>query len=54
MSSALTPLPPIDSDQLETKAVLKKLSSANRYLAELKGVSGSIPNQGILINTLSL
>lgn len=54
MSSALTPLPPIDADQLETKAVLKKLSSANRYLAELKGVSGSIPNQGILINTLSL
>ncbi|ACF47298.1 filamentation induced by cAMP protein Fic [Prosthecochloris aestuarii DSM 271] len=54
MSSALTPLPPIDADQLETKAVLTKLSSANRYLAELKGVSGSIPNQGILINTLSL
>lgn len=33
---------------------MKKLASAHRYLAELKGICRSIPNQGILINTLSL
>lgn len=27
---------------------------ANRYLAELKGISETIPNQSILINTLVL
>jgi Fic family protein len=52
MSYVLTPLPP--AIDLETKAVLKKAASAHRYLAELKGLSGSIPNQGILINTLAL
>lgn len=52
MSFILEPLPPrID---LETKAILKKALGAHRYLAELKGASGKIPNQGILINTLSL
>jgi len=52
MQFVLKPLPPeID---LETKAILKKTASAHRYLAELKGVSESIPNQGILINTLAL
>jgi Fic family protein len=39
---------------LETTKVLRKCSQANRYLAELKGVSGTIPNQNILINTLSI
>lgn len=38
----------------ESNNILKKLASAHRYLAELKGVSQTIPNQGILINTLSL
>ncbi|MCP2041007.1 Fic family protein [Neisseria sp. HSC-16F19] len=38
----------------ETVAVLKKLATAHRYLAELKGICRSIPNQGILINTLAL
>lgn len=38
----------------ETREILKKLSSAHRYLAELKGVATTIPNQGILINTLAL
>ena len=32
--------------------MLKKLASASRKLAELKGVAASIPNQAILINTL--
>jgi Fic family protein len=45
-------LPP--AVELETKAVLRKLSSAHRYLAELKGVVGTIPNESILINTLTL
>lgn len=40
--------------ELETKAVLKKIVSANRALAELKGVAHSIPNQTILINALAL
>jgi Fic family protein len=39
---------------IETKPVLKQLSQAHRYLAELKGISKTIPNQGILINTLPL
>ena len=46
------PLLPL-SMELETKIVLKKLAKAHQALAELKGVSGIIPNQSILINTLS-
>ena len=40
--------------ELETKAVLKKAAEAHRFLAELKGIAASIPNQHILIDTLSL
>lgn len=40
--------------EIETKQVLKSVTAANRYLAELKGVSETIPNQSILINTLAL
>lgn len=40
--------------ELETKPILKKLTKAHKALAELKGVSGVIPNQSILISTLSL
>jgi len=50
----LTELPFPNPDQLETRSVLKKLSSAHRYLAELKGVAATIPNEAILISTLSL
>lgn len=39
---------------LETKAVLKQLNRANRKLAELKGVAHTIPNEHILISTLTL
>ncbi len=42
------------SIELETKQILKKLISAHRSLAELKGVAGDVPNQKILIDTLSL
>lgn len=43
-----------DLGDIETKAVLKKTALAHKALAELKGVAASIPNQSILINTLSL
>ncbi|MDO3388596.1 Fic family protein [Gilvimarinus sp. SDUM040013] len=46
------PLPNIT--ELETRAVLKKAAEAHRFLAELKGVAATIPNEAILINTLSL
>jgi len=41
-------------ERFETPAILKKLNAASRKLAELKGIADSIPNQGILINTLGL
>jgi Fic family protein len=41
-------------DELETKAVLKQVALSHRRLAELKGVSSTIPNKQILINTLTL
>ena len=39
---------------LETKAVLKQVNQANRKLAELKGVARTIPNEAILISSLTL
>jgi Fic family protein len=44
---------PFDFD-IETKAVLKKVATARSALAEMKGAAASIPNESILINTLSL
>ena len=40
--------------RFEVPAILKRLASSSRALAELKGAVASIPNQGILINTLGL
>ena len=48
----LQPLPPLQ--ELETTAILKQLAQSHRYLAELKGTSKTIPNESILINTLTL
>ena len=48
----LPPLPP--HAELETKVVLKKVASAGRSLAELKGLGATIPNQSILVNSLVL
>ncbi len=48
----LPTLPP--AVELETVAVLREAARAHRYLAELKGRAVAIPNQGILIDTLSL
>lgn len=39
---------------LETKEVFKHLISAHRYLAQLHGVARIIPNENILISTLTL
>lgn len=44
---------PLDIE-VESKAVLKRLPKAHAALAELKGIASTIPNQGILINTLGL
>jgi Fic family protein len=49
----LRPLLPHLGD-IETRSVLKKLAKAHQALAELKGIASSIPNEGILINTLAL
>jgi Fic family protein len=48
----LSTLPP--KVDLETPAILKKLIEARSNLAELKGLFQSIPNQQVLVNTLSL
>ncbi len=50
----LSPLQSLEPARFETPAVLKRLASSSRALAELKGVASSIPNQGILINALGL
>lgn len=42
------------SKDIETKKVLKKVAEARAALAELKGVHVTIPNVGILLNTLAL
>ena len=50
--SDLEPLPP--KALLESPNVLRALVKAHRYLAELKGVAKTIPNEEILLSTLSL
>lgn len=40
--------------EVETKAVLRKAALAHMALAELKGVISSIPNENILLETLTL
>lgn len=48
----IRPLSP--QTEIETVPVLKALVEANKALAELKGRAATIPNQGILIDTLAL
>lgn len=50
----LFPLEQLDIVRFDSPAILKKLAISSRRLAELKGIAGSIPHQGILINTLAL
>ena len=53
MENYKIPILPI-TQEVETKAVLKKLAMAHKALAELNGVAESIPNEVIILNTLSL
>lgn len=53
----MSPIPSLqnlDPQRFETASILKKVATASRCLAELKGVAASIPNQSILISTLGL
>jgi Fic family protein len=50
----ISPLHQLAPDRVDTPPILKRLASASRQLAELKGVAASIPHQGILINTLGM
>ncbi len=52
--SLLSSLSSLNAARFESPAILKRLASASRKLAELKGIAASIPNQGILINALGL
>lgn len=54
VKETLPPLERLDPARFETPAILRKLVSAHRHLAELKGVASSVPNQSILISTLGL
>ena len=54
MMFPIIPLEQLTAERFDAPEILKKLASSSRCLAELKGVAGSIPNQGILINTLGL
>ena len=47
------PLLPPRAD-IETKPVLKKAISANRALAELKGIGEILPNQALLVTSVVL
>ena len=53
MSTYIIPNLPLPYD-LETKDILKQVNKANRKLAELKGVAQTIPNDRILISSLTL
>ncbi|MFG6439797.1 Fic family protein [Roseateles sp. LKC17W] len=52
--TGIAALEQLDAARFDAPAILKKLASSSRRLAELKGIAASIPNQGILINTLGL
>jgi Fic family protein len=52
--SSLPPISQFDPARCETQAVLRRLASSGRRLAELKGMATAIPHQGALINTLTL
>lgn len=49
----MPPMLPLTED-IQTTDIYKKLISAHKYLAELKGVVETIPNEAILINTLTI
>lgn len=53
MKAKIPEMLPIQKE-VETKAVLRKAALAHMALAELKGVISSIPNENILLETLTL
>jgi len=52
--SKLSPLPLADIRALDSREIWAALTEAHRHLAELKGLCESLPNQGILLDTLSI
>ena len=54
MEYSVNPLPIPDEEKLESLQVLKQCNAASRALAELKGAAQSIPNENILISTITL
>jgi Fic family protein len=52
--ASIASLETLNARRFETPGILKQLASSSRKLAELKGIAASMPNQGILINTLGL
>ena len=52
--STLPRLPLTDPTVLETREVWAALTEAHRHLAELKGLCESLPNRGILLDTLAI
>lgn len=53
-SISLINLPLPGEKSLESVQLLKQVAQAHRFLAELKGVAKTIPNEAILISTLTL
>jgi Fic family protein len=51
---AFTSLQIPSSDSLDVRALWQSLAEAHRHLAELKGLCESLPNRGILLDTLSI
>jgi Fic family protein len=51
---SLPPLPLKDLSSLDSREVWVALTEAHRQVAELKGLCESLPNQGILLDTLSI
>lgn len=54
VESSLPPLTALDPLRFDRPDVLKRLATAGRALAELKGVAATMPNQDILVRTLAL
>jgi hypothetical protein len=52
--SALPPLPLKELSLLENREVWAALTQSHRHLAEFKGLCESLPNQGILLDTLGM
>ena len=48
------PILPPNEDKIITINILKALNDANKALAELKGIAKKLPNQSMLVNTISL